>query len=381
MNQPPLTSARRPSNRLARFHRKHTRIITVTLFGALAPIGLALGLTLPSGSAAASFPTATNRGVPAGVTLTPYAGPLNITSCGAVLDGVIVNGDLTVSAGNGTHSAATPCVTIRNSLIKGIVDDKWTARGFGPVVMTDSEIANPTARDVAAISDTNYYVWRSYIHGARSGGQCDGYCEIRDSMLVADTESGSAHMDAFISNGNYGAPMLLDHNSLLCQPSGSVPNGSGCAADLGLFGDFSAITNVTVTNNLFMAPDAYYCVHSGYEPSKPFPNGGNINFTGNTFARGSSGKCGDAGPVYSWANSAGTWCNNTYDNGGNVLSTPDNCPTGTTTTKAPTTTVQATTTTKAPTTTTVAPTTTTTKPTTPTTECLHTVPKVCTITP
>ena len=76
------------------------------------------------------------------------------------------------------------------------------------------------------------------------------------------------------------------------------------------------MTNMTITGNLFKATnDAYHCLHLGYAPSKPYPNGGNLNYSGNVFEKGRSGKCGDAGPVYDWNNSAGSWCNNKFDDG------------------------------------------------------------------
>ncbi|MCU1466823.1 MAG: hypothetical protein JWM72_2751 [Actinomycetia bacterium] len=279
-----------------------------------------------------AFPSAANTGVPGGTNLTTYTGPTTIRSCGVVIDSKVVNGDLTILAGNGTHSASTPCVTIKNSLVRGVIDDKYAGyscggvQGCGPLVITDSEVAVPVPADVAAVSDANYYMWRSYVHGARSGAQCDGYCEIHDSFLLADKEFGTAHMDAFITNGNYGAPIVLDHNAFLCAPTGAVPNGSGCAADVGLFGDFSAVTNMTITDNLFKATnDAYFCLHSGYEPGKPYPNGGGLNYTNNVFERGANGKCGVADAVFNWYNSAGRWCNNMYDDGATVLAS-DQCP-------------------------------------------------------
>jgi len=367
-----------------------TAILAMVAAIAVAISGFVVGYLAHEGgsggfrNAAATFPNPLNTGVPAGRTLTTYTGPMTIRTCGVVIDSKVVNGDLTILASNGTHSAATPCVTIRNSRIKGIIDDKWTSyscaghSGCGPIVILDSEIANPTPRDVAAISDTNYYMWRSYVHGARSGGQCDGFCEVHDSYLLADTEYGSAHMDAFITNGNYGSPMVLEHNSFLCAPTGNVPNGAGCAADVGFFGDFSAVTNTTVTNNLFKATnDAYYCLHSGYEAGKPYPKGGNLTFTGNVFERGSSGKCGGANPVFDWNNTAGKWCNNVWANDGtNVLpGNPDNCgsvpPTTVTTTTRPVTSTSGSTPSSVPapttTTTQVPPTTTTTRPPTTTT--------------
>lgn len=295
-------------------------------------------------AAAAPFPTPASTGVPAGTALTDMAST-TIRACGKY-DARNVTGDLTILASNGTHSSSTPCVTFTRSKVNGIVDDKWSSypcagfSGCGPVVFIDSEVSNPTARDVAAVSDANVYLWRSYVHGARSGVQCDGNCEIHDSYLLADREFNAAHMDAFISNGNYSAPMLLDHTTLLCKPTTTAPNGAGCAADLGLFGDFSAITNTTITNNLFLPPDGYYCTHTGYEPGKPYPSGGHITFTGNVFQRGPSGKCGQSGPVFNWNNSAGTWCNNLFDDGTAALpGNADNCgstpPTTVTTTTVP----------------------------------------------
>jgi hypothetical protein len=277
-----------------------------------------------------AFPSTANTGVPKGTRLTNYTGPMTIRSCGVVIDSKIINGDLTILAGNGTRSYATPCVTIRKSLIKGTVDDKWadfvcgTKVGCGPVVMIDNEVAIPRAADVAAVSDSNIFMWRNYVHGARSGVQCDGFCEIRQSYLVADHEYRSAHMDAFISNGNYGHKMVLFHNSFLCQPvNGPVPNGAGCAADVGLFGDFSAISNMTVTNNLFKATHAAgYCAYTGAGLSgKPYPNGTNLVWKDNVFQRGDNGKCGFGGAVRDWkANSGNVWCNNTWDNRVAVLS-------------------------------------------------------------
>ena len=72
----------------------------------------------------------------------------------------VVNGDLTVLAGNGTHSASTPCVTIKNSLVRGMIDTKYAsyscggARGCGPVVIADSEMVVHVER--------YFYVGHSY---------------------------------------------------------------------------------------------------------------------------------------------------------------------------------------------------------------------------
>jgi hypothetical protein len=278
----------------------------------------------PSGG----FPNASNTGVVSGTSLSTYTGPLTITSCGTVIDSKIVNGDLEIRAGNGTHSASTPCVTIRNSFINGEVHNGYGSQGRGPLVLSDTEIAVPIPNDGASagLDQANFYGWRLDIHGARSGVQCDGWCELHDSFVHGNYYVSPAHMDAFISNGSYGRPMVLDHNSFQCQmlnPGASDGNG-GCSADVGFFADFSAITNVTVTNNLMMASsDSGYCAYTGtYQPSKPYPVGTGIVWTNNVWQKGSNGKCGWAGSgaVYDWQTNAGSaWCNNTWDSGAAVL--------------------------------------------------------------
>ena len=86
------------------------------------------------------FPSAANTGVPTGKVLTAYSGPSVITTCGTVIDSKIVTGLLTIKVGNGTHSSATPCVTIKNSLIRGMINDGYAAQNYGPLLLTDDEL-------------------------------------------------------------------------------------------------------------------------------------------------------------------------------------------------------------------------------------------------
>ena len=55
------------------------------------------------------MPDATTTGVQPGITLKPYTGPMIVTTDGAVIENVIINGTLTVEADN---------VTIRNCVIQ-----------------------------------------------------------------------------------------------------------------------------------------------------------------------------------------------------------------------------------------------------------------------
>ncbi len=77
------------------------------------------------------MPDATTTGVQAGVTLSAYKGPMTITTPGAVIENVTINGQLTVAAAN---------VTIRNCVIQsngwwGIEGVKWT-----PILGPEAEL-------------------------------------------------------------------------------------------------------------------------------------------------------------------------------------------------------------------------------------------------
>ncbi len=269
------------------------------------------------------FPNAGNTGVPKGTVLSDYKGPTTITRCGTVIDSKVVKGGLDIRAGNGTHSAATPCVTIKNSLVNGPIDDSYTSVGYGPLLLVDDEInaPKPSESKLFDLYETNWYAWRVNVHGGIGGVQCDGYCEMHDSYVHDFYYLSPNHMGAFLSNGAYGAPILLDHNTFLCRIINTSDQDGlgGCTSDVNFLADFSPITNVTVSDNLLVAnpADQYFCAYTGAaQPTKPYPAGTQIVWKNNTFQRGDSGKCGGTGPVYDWAYNAGNvWTGNHWDDG------------------------------------------------------------------
>jgi hypothetical protein len=274
-------------------------------------------------SAGTNTPGPGNTGVRAGTALSPYGGPMTITRCGVVIDRKIITGDLTIRASNGTHSASTPCVKIQNSLVRGTVDDSYASKGMGPLVLRDTEIAVPTPNDGAqiALTEANIYAWRINVHGGRTNVMCDGSCEIHDSWIHGNYYVSPNHLGGFLSNGNSGRPILLDHNTIECSiiNASQVDNSSGCSAALALFGDFSSISHITVTNNVFRASHDtfYYCAYTGArQPAKPYPVGTNLVWIGNIFERGPSGRCGDAGATADWAAQSGNvWTKNIWSDG------------------------------------------------------------------
>ncbi|WP_162794565.1 hypothetical protein [Nocardioides houyundeii] len=231
----------------------------------------------PTPTPSGAFPGAGNTGVPEGVALAPYAGPMTVTAAGTVIDAKQITGRLVVRA---------PNVVVTRSQVNGTV---YIERS-GSLTMSDSTVDGGTSQD-SAVSQSNFTLRRVEIVGARASVGCDGSCEVEDSWLHGQyMPAGSDwHGDGFLSNG--GSNMVLRHNTLACdsKPTG---NGGACSAAVALYGDFAPIRDVTVEGNLFVSSPAGYCLYGGYDPGKPFGGqASNVRVTGNVFARGSSGKC------------------------------------------------------------------------------------------
>src|ERR1035437_10151621 len=142
--------------------------------------------TVSSGGA---FPDATNTGVPAGTVLTNWTGG-NITTC-RTLSGYNFPNGVTVTATNGTHSASTPCVTITNSKVTGVLFVGYS--GAGPTVVSHTEIVGVAGSTNAPLWQDNFYGYYLNVHGGRGQVDCDGYCELHDSYVHDENFAGATH--------------------------------------------------------------------------------------------------------------------------------------------------------------------------------------------
>ena len=258
----------------------------------------------PAGNGA--FPGPGNTGVPAGVSLTDYRGPMTIRRDGTTLDAQRIEGTITIAAKN---------VTIKRSSVRGDV----SVPESGSVTIVDSLVDGGKQRN-AAIGSYNLTLRRVEVRGAAASVNCADNCDVRDSWLHAQyIQPGSDwHGDGFISNG--GNNMLLRHNTLACD-SEETGAGGACSAALAAYGDFGPITNMTVDNNLFVSSPAGYCLYGGYDNVKPFGSQArNVVITDNVFERGASGKCGVFGPVMNVGRSGNgnVFSGNRWDDGAPV---------------------------------------------------------------
>lgn len=289
------------------------------------------------------WPGPQNTGYPQGlagdtrtpVTLTTYTGPTTIRSCGVVIDSKVVNSTIIIEAGNGTSSRSTPCVTIRNSLVKGVIFSEKSS--YGPILIEDTEVAPTDLPWWENIGRSNFFAYRVDSHGGEGVIKCDVNCEAKDNWVHGMELGGAYHYNAFGGNGTNN--FRIEHNYASCGDWSKVsdPTGdAGCSAVIGFYGDYAPIQNITVTKNFLASSfdtsssgkdtQAAYCLNPGYYPGKPYPDTRNITVTDNVFARGGSGTCGVYGPSNS-LNGRGipngnVWENNRYADGA-LISRPE----------------------------------------------------------
>ena len=233
---------------------------------------------------ASSYPNANNTGVPAGVTLTDYTGPMTVTAANAVIDAKRIRGRLVIAASN---------VTIKRSSVTGNID---ADSSVASVRVEDSDVDAGTAH-VAAIGYSNVTVVRTEVRGGQHSVLCGTNCVVRNSWLHAQylPSNEDWHNQAYLSSGGHNVE--LSGNTFECTPRDNSVGG-GCTADVAFFGDFSAVYDVTVSGNLFKGTPGGFCGTFGYNAGKPYgTQAREITITDNVFELGSGGKCGYWGPV------------------------------------------------------------------------------------
>jgi hypothetical protein len=262
----------------------------------------------------AAWPDATNTGVPAGTTLTPYTGPCTITVANTVIDAATVNCDLTIQAAG---------VQITRSQITGSVstpDDMATTAGF---TLTDSEVSFPTitADGRTMVGSVNFTMLRTEVTGGNRGVYCRGNCTVQDSWVHGTLITGSLHASALRMSQH----ATIVHNTLNCDVADNT-SGGGCSADLTGYGDFEPVTNNLVKNNLFKTTPGGACAYGGSSAGKPYSTGAHdIVFQDNVFEYGPVGdhgtrNCGFYFPItaFDTTRPGNQWINNTWEDGATV---------------------------------------------------------------
>jgi len=237
------TSCRNTRARPAGVRRKRPKLTVITSADPAPPP--------PSG-----FPGASNTGVPAGTTLSPYTGPSTISTAGTVIDGKSM-GCITVRA---------PGVVIRNSKISCqggyavyVPDGAFTGTSL---TVEDSEV-DCKLTGGNGLGEANITVRRVDIQGCENGFDINQNLMIQDSYIHDLYNSGSAHTDgAQMAAGHYENGQLVAGSRNVTFLHNTI---YGMGAD-GSFGTSAIISNrgadrdILIQNNLMAGGAvAIYC--------------------------------------------------------------------------------------------------------------------------
>lgn len=222
------------------------------------------------------FPGPGNTGIPAGVQLTDYTGPCDITSDGTTVEAKLISNCYTLSI----HAND---VTITNSKFVGSNIDVES----GSLQISDSEADFGADRDGQGFTGSNIVAERLNFFGGHRQVWCD-HCTVEDSYFHGQniSQDPEAHASAVRTE----AFTTYRHNTIACDVA-ETPEGGGCSAAQTGYPDFGPIHDNTVDKNFIVAPTASgYCAYGGWNPGKPFNddplNATYIAFTNNVVQRG-----------------------------------------------------------------------------------------------
>jgi hypothetical protein len=170
----------------------------------------------PSPTDPAGWPGPDNTGVPAGVTLTAYAGPCTITAANTVIDAADVACDLDIRA---------PGVTISRSRIHGEINGgEGTGSSF---LVEDSEVVNGKRAACQCVGSDHFTMLRVEVTGGNRGVYCRLDCTVRDSWIHGTDLLATQHASAVRVEQH----STVVHNTLQCDWTAITDSEIGCSAD------------------------------------------------------------------------------------------------------------------------------------------------------
>lgn len=263
---------------------------------------------IPSGTIPApSWPNAGNTGVPPGVVLTTYSGPMTISTPGTVIDGQIINGTLTVTASD---------VTIQNCVIQnfsfwGILGQTSTGASPENTRVRYCEISDYPSTQTSGFGmggGANSIIANCKIHGMTIGIQLFGTCRVTNNFIYdlseSSTDPNARHFDGItVFGGNDGT--VIYHNAI------TVPEGTATVFIKTQNGDVGGPNGVIVRENMLLGTPSYN-VYSEQTSSNTITG---VQFVGNVMSRGQFGY----GNV---VNNTVVWSNNIDATTGAAIPTP-----------------------------------------------------------
>jgi hypothetical protein len=246
----------------------------------------------PAPTPSSGFPSASNTGAPAGMTLKTVSGGLELSTPGQVVSGVKITGGVDISASN---------VTLENCIIEQSDNTaSWVVSVSGNVtgvVIKNCELIGPGASANSQVAGI-YVIDNSQVtfnalniheigHGIDVGG---GPTVIENSYIHNLVSNPSSHYDGIYFGGGVAANF-----SLLIQ-NNTIENTNSQTSAVFIENYFGDVTNITINSNLLAGGG--YTIYVNSNPQNG--SGGkvsNVSITNNTLGMGEWGY-DDIGPVY-----------------------------------------------------------------------------------
>ena len=258
----------------------------------------------PNPSSYPAWPTPQNTG-PRSVLSATHSGTLSSTADGQVISNISITGRLVIRHNN---------VTVRDVRIFGtgtyMLEIDRMASGVCPsnVRIEYAEIDGSLAdeSDIPFYGHSCGFVFdHGYVHEVGRSSRITNNTTISNSYIHSSrTGDSQSHRGAVGING--GSNNVIYNNVLKCS-------GVGCSAAIPNYGDFAPVTDLRIEHNL-LSTTAHYCAYGGSLPSKPYPEGSNIDFINNHFSTEFNPECGRSGPItgYAWNVRGNDWIGNVW---------------------------------------------------------------------
>ena len=253
-------------------------------------------------------PGPTNTGVAPGTALTVRNGDLTLTTDGTVIEGLDIQGWVTIDASN---------VTLRNSIVRGRAGASSNGAGIN-VRGGDNVLLENVKVDLAFPSRYIDGVWLGYDGAAKVTARGIDVAHGVDGMKISSNstvEWSWVHDNAwFADDPNVGGPTHNDSLQVLSGSNITVKNNHLQATDddnaaIQITQDFGAVTNLVVENNWL---DGGGCTLNIAHKVKSSLGATSVIANGNRFGRGSLFNC----PILLSTQSFPTLSGNVWDDTG-----------------------------------------------------------------
>ena len=254
---------------------------------------------------ALGFPDATDTGVQAGVTLTPYNGNLIINTPGVVIENLDIHGYVIINASNVTLKNCK--VTTDNFWGISVGGGGWSTGGTGCVIQNCEVNGLGTGDGASGIVGGGSFIANN-IYGWENGIVPDQSNTLIQDNYIHDLQgAGNPHYDGIDIEGGGYSNIVIRHNTII--------NPHTQTSAFYMSNDFGSVSNVIIDNNKLIGGG--WTVYSDQKASLPGKISG-VQFTNNVMSKGYYGYADIANNSVVWSGNTDLATGQTVSQGGTL---------------------------------------------------------------